>query len=751
MSSCRVDLRTPAIAWLLAALAGPALWADSPAVTRVSATFRDAVFLVDGQAFSGAAAFTWPAGSKHTLEISDVEIGAGDSKTRYTFVHWSTPAGVVGGGSQIITTTADPGVPWYNADQQVEHALSIIYYQCAAAPCNPPGYVRVNQVAYSQDTDVWLADGGTVLLEATPSPGYVFAGWYQNPALPPIYSLTINGPTAVYPHFAPARAMHLATVPDGLQVLADRAPVTTQIDLEWGWDTTHTLGVVSPQQDRNGRFWVFRSWSDGGAVTHNYVMGPGVPPASLTATFVPAVGVGFLTDPTGLNVTVDGVTAAAPVYQAWGPGETHTVAAPARQTDAQGAPWTFKAWSNGAAATQTIATTDQDVDKGIRLIATYDPLSRIRVESVPTGLTVTVDGAPCRTPCELERAVGAQVKIAPPASVVVADGTRLDLVSWDGPADTFAAAAGYRKLTARYSYSYRLMLTSQPADSCRWKLDPATADGYFPAGTMVTVGVDPAAGMKFRAWHGDLSGVVNPTAIWMDAPHAVRAIFDRVAETPEPRVLNAAGETPVAAVAAGSLASLFGDRLADSTEIADSDPLPQTLGGLTLQCAGRFLPLLYVSTGQVNFEVPSDLATGAQKLELLHAGSPTVEVTFTVVRNAAGILSVAHADGSPVTPDSPGSPGERVLIYATGLGPFSPSLPDGFHVSAAPVFNVADAVEVLFGDRTLAVDSAAAATGSPPGVALVQFRIPADAASGENTVAVRTGGAISNQAKLNVR
>ena len=733
-----------------AALAGPARAADNPAVTRVSATFRDAVFLVDGQAFTGAASFAWPAGSKHALEIGDAEIGAGGPKTRYAFVHWNTPAGVVGGGSRIVTITADAGVPWYNADQQVEHALSIIYYKCASPPCSPPGFVRVNQVAMSQDTDVWVAAGAAVLLEATPSPGYVFAGWYQNPALPPIYSLTVNGPTAVYPHFAPARTMHLTTVPDGLQVLADRAPVTAPIDLEWGWETTHTVGAVSPQSDRSGRVWVFQSWSDGGAATHNYVISPVVPPASLTATYALAIGAGFLTDPTGLNLTVDGVTAESPVYQAWGPGETHTVAAPARQVDSQGAPWAFKSWSNGAAATQTIKVTDDQVDKGVRLIASYDPLSRIRIETVPVGLTVSVDGAPCRTPCEVERTIGVQVKISPPVSVAVGDGTRLDLVSWDGPAAEFAAAAGYRKLTARYNYSYRLTLSSQPADGCRWRLDPAAGDAYFPAGTMVTIAVDPATGMKFRAWDGDLIGGVNPSPLWMDAPHAVRAIFDRVVESPDPRVVNAAGDTPIAAVAAGSIASLFGEHLADSTEVASSDPLPQTLAGLTLRCAGRFLPLLYVSNGQVNFEVPGDLAPGAQKLEILRAGGAAEEVSFTVARNAPGILAVAHTDGSPFAPDSPGSPGERVLIYATGLGPFAPSLPDGFRTPPAPVFAVADPVEIRLGDRTLTAESATAAVGSP-GVAIVQFQIPADATKGDTTLSVQTGGALSNSKPFTVR
>ena len=383
MSSYRVDFRTPRIAFVLAAtLAGPILAADGPAVTRVSATFSNSIFLVDGQIFSGPAAFTWPAGSKHTLEIADVQNAGGETKTRYSFEHWSTPSGPVSAGARIITVTADPGIPWYNADQEVQYALSLIYFQCPAPPCNPPGYVRINQVAFSQDTDVWLAGGGTALLEATPATGYVFAGWYQNPALPPIYSVTINGPTAVYPHFATARTIHLSTVPDGLQLLADRAPVTAPIDLEWGWDTTHAVGVVSPQTDRTGRVWLFRSWSDGGAATHNYVLGPGGQPAALSAVFGPAVGVGFLTEPTGLNLTVDGVTAAAPVYQTWAPGDTHTVSAPTRNVDAQGGPWAFKTWSNGAAATQTITVTDQQVDLGIRLIASYDPLSRIRVETI---------------------------------------------------------------------------------------------------------------------------------------------------------------------------------------------------------------------------------------------------------------------------------------------------------------------------------------------------------------------------------
>jgi len=745
----RMVRRMWASSWMLAAVFACRLPAqDTLAVTRISATAGDAVFLVDGQVLEAAAVFTWPAGSKHSLEIAPWQSAPSDSKTRYVFQHWSTPAGALPDPSNSVTITADPGIPWYNADLTTEYDVSINFYQCPDGGCAPPGTIWLNQTAYLQNTDVWLAAGSTVSLDASPNAGYVFAGWGQNGSLAPVYTFVLNGGTTVYPQFSVARVIQLMTVPDGLALLADRATVFSPATVEWGWNTTHTLGAVSPQADKQGRWWMLRSWSDGGAASHTYTVPPGDSVVILTGQFVPAVAVQLLTDPSGLPLTVDGTGSVSPTNLAWAPGDSHTVTAPATATDAQGGPWVFRQWSNGAPNPQTIPVTDAQVAMGIRLTASYDPLSRIRVESVPSGLALAVDGAACHTPCEVSRPVGSTVQLSAPASIGVSDGVRLDFSSWDGAAGpTVTAVAGYHKITAYYQTSYRLALATSPAGAGIWRISPASADGYYIAGSAVSIGIDAASGMKFHGWSQDLSGAANPQSLTMDGPHAVLARFDKLPDTPPPPTIgNAAGDTPVNAVAPGSIASLFGSALADRTATADPavDPLPQTLAGVTLLCSGHLLPLLYVSPGQINFQVPGDLQPGAYQIALQRAGSPAIQVELTVARNAPGLFVVTHQDGTPVTVDSPAHAGEPLVLYGTGFGPYVPMPMDGFQVPPAPAFPLADPVVVVVEGRNISPDLAAAATGVV-GVTVVEFRIPADLdAAAPASVMVQSGGAASN-------
>src|SRR6266699_2150725 len=98
-----------------------------------------------------------------------------------------------------------------------------------------------------------------------------------------------------------------------------------------------------------------------------------------------------------------------------------------------------------------------------------------------------------------------------------------------------------------------------PSNAGSWRLSPPVADGYYPSDSPVGIGIDAAAGMKFRQWAKDLSGSANPATLVMDTPHAVQAMLDPLPETPpQARIGNAAGETPTASVASGSIASLYG-------------------------------------------------------------------------------------------------------------------------------------------------------------------------------------------------
>jgi uncharacterized protein (TIGR03437 family) len=732
--------------WLLAVALPAGLQAqDGAAITRISTSTPDAWFQVDQQWFTGSAVFTWPAGTKHTLSVVPVQYPGQVLTTRYFFSGWISPVGPLASGMNQVTVTADPRVPWYNAAVRTEYAITLSYYPCPEDPCTPPGTVWINGLTYFGDSVVWLAAGQTVNVEAVPSTAYVFIGWSQGGGtLAPVYSFVLTAPVSLYPRFTTARRIQLQTSPDLLQILADRAPVTAPATLEWGWNTTHALGAISPQRDNHGLLWVFHSWSDGGAANHTYQVAPLNSAGVVEARFVRAVAVAAFSQPLGLSLTVDGADVVTPKSLVWGVGETHTVAAPLHQMDAAGAPWAFRAWSDGAGAAQTFTLTPDQADSGIRMTAQYDPLSRIRVESIPSGLALTVDGAECRTPCDIERSVGTTVRLAAPASVAGSDGVRYGFEGWDGTdSGSLQAIAGFQKITARYSTWYRLTLSSRPGDSGSWQIAPASGDGFFKAGTSVSLGFTAASGMRFQGWELDLAGSVNPAALAMNSPHAVRAVAEPLPPTPTPlRVSNAAAES--ISVAPGSIASLFGADLASATALSTTDPLPQSLGGVALQCAGRLFPLLYVSAQQINFQVASDLEPGVYSLELHRDGGVVRSVDFTVARHAPGLFAVLHEDGSAITPDTPAHPGERVALYGTGFGPYVTPAPDGFRVPASPPDPLTDSLQVLAAGRTLAPEFAGAGPALT-GIALVLVVLPADLEAGpEVGLAVSVGDAVSN-------
>jgi uncharacterized protein (TIGR03437 family) len=82
----------------------------------------------------------------------------------------------------------------------------------------------------------------------------------------------------------------------------------------------------------------------------------------------------------------------------------------------------------------------------------------------------------------------------------------------------------------------------------------------------------------------------------------------------EPTVVGSSAAS-VSVVAPGSLGSIYGANLAAATQQATSLPLPASLGGVSItvtDAAGNSgaASLLYVSPGQINFQMPTGMATG---------------------------------------------------------------------------------------------------------------------------------------------
>src|SRR5262249_10368773 len=281
------------------------------------------------------------------------------------------------GGNRVIVT-ADPNIPEYRAVFSIEYALTLVFFSCPdPTHCASPGTIYVNGSPVTYDQDIYMAAGVDVTLTATPNPGWVFGGWLAGANQTVTGTTThvkLSAPTAVYPVFQVARTVNLQTVPAGLEVLADRTMVPTPSSFDWGWGSVHSVGPVSPQQDRQGRWWVFSSWSDGGASTHAYKVAQDARPDTLTATYIPAAGVAIGTVPQGLKINVDGRDNWPDYLFTWGEGETHHVSAPLEQIDAKGRLYAFASWSNGGPASQDIKVPTGPAEVGLVLTATYRPM-----------------------------------------------------------------------------------------------------------------------------------------------------------------------------------------------------------------------------------------------------------------------------------------------------------------------------------------------------------------------------------------
>jgi uncharacterized protein (TIGR03437 family) len=746
--------------------------AQVTSVTKVI-TIPDGVwFNVDGQNYQHSMSALWPEGSPHQLSVPQPVQSNLLPNTQFVFSGWATPQGNLAGNPIYII--ASPYQPEYEALFTTQYLVSIRFQTCGQpGSCPGNGDIIVSSGGtISNDQDVYMTAGSPVTLTAVAHAGYAFVGWQAGPnqvIQGPNDTIALAGPMTVYPQFVPARAVTLASSPANMQVLIDHAQISPPWTFNWGWDTIHTLDVVSPQVDMFGRTWVFDSWSDGGASQHAYTVPEIAAAATLTATFVPGANITVATSPPSLNLTIDGRAMSPPYNFWWHPGDTHQLQAPAQQTDAQGRLWSFTGWSNGVAAnTQAFV-----VPAGsLWVTATYVELGQLTVNSAFAIGSVKVDGTACALPCAVQRPLGTKVDVSAPASIPLSGATRLDFSGWTGSApngtgDWVAALNGDPQvISANYRTMNLLVALSNPPGGASWTLAPASPDGYYDSQSSVTISVSANHGFRFLRWDGDLGGSAPSGTLAMNQPHSVTAVFNLAPYVAPAGMVNAAGLTPKPDLAAGSVVSVYGASLATATLVAPNSPMVQTLGGVTAQIGTLLAPLYFVSPGQINLQLPSELTPGPYTLTINVQGLPSVSANFNVVRDAPGLFTqvlgnqtsgyttlalALHEDGTLVSAESPALQGELLTVFATGTGPLNPARPDGLAIPDTPPFNVVDPVTVLVGDATF---PAVAAFGAPGHVAVdaIQFRLGAGAPSSTSApLQILVNGAQSNTAPLPIK
>jgi uncharacterized protein (TIGR03437 family) len=145
---------------------------------------------------------------------------------------------------------------------------------------------------------------------------------------------------------------------------------------------------------------------------------------------------------------------------------------------------------------------------------------------------------------------------------------------------------------------------------------------------------------------GGAIGTIETAAIDYVLPNWMARYYGVVSGA---RVQSAAAAS--SAVSPDSIASLYGPNLAGTTAQASQQPLPFTLGGVSMTVtdalgAQRQAPLIYVSPPQINFIVPSGTASGTATFTVVNGGSNT-SVTGNVQPVAPTLFSM-NGNGSGV-------------------------------------------------------------------------------------------------------
>jgi uncharacterized protein (TIGR03437 family) len=221
-------------------------------------------------------------------------------------------------------------------------------------------------------------------------------------------------------------------------------------------------------------------------------------------------------------------------------------------------------------------------------------------------------------------------------------------------------------------------------------------------------------------------------------------------------VISSAANPSGAGIAPGSLASVYGKGFSDSTAQATSLPLPAQLGNVSVTIGGYAAPLLYVSSGQINLEVPSEVPPG-NAVVLVTGPFGSASGTVTIAQSQPGMFVNYSASLAPIIVNADGSlndaahlthPGEYVILYMTGQGPLDTPVPDGAAAPSNPLARATLPVTVTIGG----LDAHVAFAGLTPTLTSlfqVNVQIP-EIYSGTHPLVVTVGSSTSDVFPISV-
>ena len=365
----------------------------------------------------------------------------------------------------------------------------------------------------------WQDSSAVDTLIATPNAGYALQQWIGSG--PGSYSgvannvpITIAGPisdSAVFSHFP----VHVTvqSSPAGRPTIVDGVVDSSAVrSFTWTASSSHTIGIADSQYSGPGTRYFWVSWSDGGAKTHTVVP---LKDTSFTVTFQPQY---MLTMNAGSGGTV------APPSGWYNGGQQVVITATPNAT------YNFGAW-NGTGTGSYTGSKNPDT------IAVNGPITEtasfaltpvhITVQTVPSGLSVSVDSVIYTSPQNFVWDLGAQhvIRAMTPQNVTATSRT-----SWKSWSDTGAVShtvAPTRDSVFTAIFATQFLLT-EAADT-GGTVTPGS--GWQDSGSTVQLTAHAGAGYAFTNWRGSgsgsYSGPVNPASVTMKGAVYDTAGFSR--------------------------------------------------------------------------------------------------------------------------------------------------------------------------------------------------------------------------------
>jgi uncharacterized protein (TIGR03437 family) len=295
-------------------------------------------------------------------------------------------------------------------------------------------------------------------------------------------------------------------------------------------------------------------------------------------------------------------------------------------------------------------------------------------------------------------------------------------------------------------------IRAQVVDDCNNPTNGATVIATFSSGDPPLALVGLGNGIYEASWFpatAAAQATVTVTACLGGSGGACSGGLLATASTPgqvtgqsaiAPTFTNGASFAANGPLAPGSIISAFWQNPAAATASATALPLSTSLGGVQLSIGGRNVPLFYASATQVNAQIPLDVTPNtspAASFTVTAAGSSafTAPQTLTVSLASPGIFLtqgqavITDANGNLINTSNPASPGQVVVIYATGLGPVNQTIALGAPAPASPAAMVTTPVQVTIGGQTV-TPQFAGLTPNYVGLYQVNVAIPASVTPG---------------------